>query len=63
MKAVLRQAGLLLVTLAALYGVLLVIALIVLPRPDEAKGLDTAGAGRSVAISSSAMSCWPAACC
>ena len=48
MKAVLRQAGLLLVALAALYGVLLVIALIVLPWPDEARGLDTAGAGRTI---------------
>ena len=48
MKAILRQAGLLLVALAALYGVLLVIALIVLPRPDQASGLDTAGAARTI---------------
>ena len=48
MKAILRQSGLLLIALAAIYGALLAVTLVVVPRPDEAAGLDTATAGQTL---------------
>ena len=48
MTALLRQAGLLLTALAASYGAILLLTLLLVPRPDEAAGLDSATAGQSL---------------